>query len=395
MENKLIQAALQSREIYEKLVDYEAYDDFSDRGKLLFDEIREFYTTDPEAQAVDTEILESALSRKYPKHIDVFRIFLSNSTELSGLNVVRELVELRKHELSLRLSAAFAQGDDDEIDSLLAKYNKYKSGELDDGAKEEIYHNVRVTDLVYRTTGDNRIKLLPRALNDQVDGGALRGHHVLVFARPEMGKSLFVLNMAAGFLVQGLGVLYVGNEDPAQDLILRLVQRLAGMDKYQIREDPELAHELAMEKGYENFYFRETEAGTITQIETWINETSPDVLIVDQVSNLKVGNRQTSQVQQLEMACKGVRSLGKRHNLLVVSVTQAGDSADNKIMLEMGDIHGSNTGMQATADLMIGIGGNQDMVRQGLRMLSFPKNKIGTCKDALQVVFNQPLTKVE
>ena len=61
---------------------------------------------------------------------------------------------------------------------------------------------------------------------------------------------------------------------------------------------------------------------------------------------------------------------------MVVSVTQAGDSAEGKAVLDMGDVDYSNTGIPSQADVMVGIGANKTHKEQGEVVFSLPKNKV-------------------
>jgi hypothetical protein len=65
-----------------------------------------------------------------------------------------------------------------------------------------------------------------------------------------------------------------------------------------------------------------------------------------------------------------------------MSVTQAGDSADGKKFLEMGDVDYSNTGIPAACDVLLGIGADDSMIRLSERGISFPKNKVGVGSDS-------------
>lgn len=47
----------------------------------------------------------------------------------------------------------------------------------------------------------------------------------------------------------------------------------------------------------------------------------------------------------LEESAKALRDIGGRYGAVSIGVTQAGDSADGKALLQQGDIDGSNTGM--------------------------------------------------
>jgi replicative DNA helicase len=313
---------------------------------------------------------------------------------VSAPNVIEDLIDLKLYNLKLSLSAAFASGADDKIASLLEKYNKYKTGELVNVTQTlDVIKAPDIADILSRTSSSNRIKLLPTVVNNMLGGGALRGHHIIVFGRPEVGKSLFTLNMVYGFLQQKLRVLYVGNEDPMADLTLRLLIRVTGMHKEEIRANPDKAKALAKERGYDEFIFASLTPGTLDEIHGLMEDHKPDVIVLDQLRNVNIND--SNKVTQLEKAALGVRMHGKKYNSLVVSVVQAGDSAQGKLYLDMGDVDFSNTGIPAQADLMIGIGMNSDYERSGMRMLSFPKNKISGIKETIRVKFDPTMTRVE
>jgi len=132
--------------------------------------------------------------------------------------------------------------------------------------------------------------------------------------------------------------------------------------------------------------------GTVQEIEKYIRKVEPDVLIVDQMRNLESSD--TNRVLQLDAVARNLRNLGKKYNLYNFSLTQAGDSADNKLYLEMGDVDFSNTGVPGAADCMIGVGANREFLANGFRMLSFPKNKIGHTKEPVRVTLDSERSKL-
>jgi hypothetical protein len=89
-----------------------------------------------------------------------------------------------------------------------------------------------------------------------------------------------------------------------------------------------------------------------------------------------------------------MRNIAKRRRVVVISVTQAGDSAANKSILDMGDVDFSNTGIPATADLMIGLGASFDDVKAGRMVLSLCKNKIGGRHAVIPVMVDYTLCKL-
>ena len=80
--------------------------------------------------------------------------------------------------------------------------------------------------------------------------------------------------------------------------------------------------------------------------------------------------------------------------MVVVSVTQAGDSAHNKAALDLGDVDFSNTGIPAQADVMIGLGANQNHKDAGELVISLPKNKVSAIHEAFAVTTEPHLSKI-
>ncbi len=398
-ETKILAAVIKDRVNYEKIVDHIELKEFSPESKLIFGEIGEYYATDPQSGNVDVEILNARLERRLPnpKHATTCIGIVKSLPDVSGTNVVREILEIRATSKGLELASAIAAGrPHSEIRHLADSYLSIAAADSLDNESEEIT-NVSIQELVSRRLDASRvIQLAPKALNDRLDGGALPGHHVLVFAPTEMGKTLFVLNMVAHFLRQGFRTLYVGNEDPSDDIILRLASRISGYDKFRIKESPVDAQRLLDSQGWNNFVFADLSPGTFPRIERLVKKHSPAILVLDQLSNINVNaSKSESKTGSLEEAARQARALAKRFGILVVSVTQAADSATGRAVLGRGDVHNSNVGIPGQVDLMLGIGADESMESRGLREITIVKNKISGNHDHFTVRFNPILSKVE
>ena len=392
MEQQLVAAAIKSRGAFGELLSTDVEQDFSDKARIVWNEVKEYYGNDPESASVDINILKSIIERKHPKHAEMLCSYFDNLDDLSVPNLMHEIMEVKLSAIRHNLAAELMSGNDNKIDDLLDNYNKLRAGEMNEKSTAEVYINPSIEHIISKSSGDNRIAILPQSLNNQLKGGVLRQHHIVVFAPTEMGKTLFGLNMAYGFLKQGLKVLYCGNEDPATDMIARLQWRTTGMVEDEIRKAPEEAQKRLDEKGFENLVFVELAPGTRREIEDLINEHKPDILMVDQIRNLDMG--EGNKVIALEKAAAMMRMFGKKYNIVPVSFTQAGDSATGKMILSRGDIDFSNVGIPGTADLLIGIGATEEMEAKGERMISFIKNKVGGLKNPVKVWFDNFLTKV-
>jgi KaiC/GvpD/RAD55 family RecA-like ATPase len=381
-ERFVLAACIKSRDAWNTVSAAEAVGDFSDQGKVLLEGITAFYTADKDATCVDAKILGAKVARKFsnPKHKALFSELVESlaSEEVSAPNVVSELIEMRREVSGNKLASAITSGVTKNVPELLEQYQHWLSASSASTAGElakmvSVVRGADLSTLIAKEQAEGLIPILPKVLNDKLRGGLRRGHHVIVFARPEIGKTLFVVNAVAGFLRNGHTVLYVGNEEPVEDLVLRVVGRLAGRTIDEIEQDPAGCEALAREHGYGNVIFAPLSPGTPQVIESLVSEYKPRVLIVDQLRNLDMGEQ--NYTVKLEKAATAIRNIAKKHGLVAISVTQAGDSASNKDVLDQGDVDYSNTGVPAQADVMIGVGASAQSLEASRRVLTLCKNK--------------------
>jgi KaiC/GvpD/RAD55 family RecA-like ATPase len=398
-ERRLLASCIKSRTAFDRVADHITPGDLTEQGQMILTHASRYYERDPKADYVDLELLLNGICRELPnpKHHRAFKEIVDGLAAEGGSpeNIVADYIAVIREKVGNQLATALAAGrPPDDVRPLVEKYADLLSTEtLEHKEAQRVLIGQSVTELVAARNRDGGlIRIYPRVLNERLDGGLLRGHHVVVFARPEVGKTTFLVNAAYGFLQQNLRVLYVGNEDPIEDVVLRTVSRLADLTRHEVLDDPERADKLAREHGYESLVLASLTPGTPKEIEALVLEHKPDVVMVDQLRNLMVGEENFT--RQLERAAQAVRAIGKRHNALMISVTQAGDSASGKSILDMGDVDSSNTGIPAQADVMIGIGMSREDEMMGRRVLSLPKNKAGGNHDAFPVRVDLAKSKV-
>lgn len=374
-ERQIIAALLRDRNAYDRLSGRLDPRDFGEFGQFVVRAAADFYKRDPAAACVDVAVLESALRRALanPKHADAAVRYLGDlPTDVSVANVVAEYRLLRRHNVGLELAAALGTGKHgDATDALVDRYREL-------GVEHDSQADKLSLEELADTVGEgNQIRLLPGTLNERVGGGVLRGHNITIFGRPESGKTAFAVNLAAGFLRAGLRVLYTGNEEPVRDLQLRFLARLAGVSLREIKASPDRLRHAADKAGpaYDRLLTAALVTGKVAEVESLVRLKRPDVLVVDQLKNLKMpgsGNR----AEELDNIAREIRRLGAAYNMLTVSVTQAGAEAEGEQFLGMTDIEWSNTGIPGAADLLIGIGRTDALEAAHKRMISLPKNKI-------------------
>lgn len=374
---------------------YDTFESIGDRetlsplGRTVFGAVGEYYGLDPDVRSCSRELIEERLLQRItnPKHIAPLTGYLRGLPgDISGANVESHIRELHRRCVDGKLSLALANGQsEEEIQKLIVERGKGETA-LAVSGESSLVDVLCTDDLTSEDASNvNYIKLWPKQLNDRLDGGALRGHHVLVFARPETGKTTFNLNLVAGFLHQRLSVLGVYNEEPTADIRDRLRGRLLKTSKNSVRANrDDAARRLAL-VGLGSF--RITQGTTFSAVRQLLSSSGPyDVVILDQIRNMRL--KSDSRTAELEAAGIEARSIAKDFGVLVVSITQAGDSATNKVYLEMSDVDSSKTGIPASADLMIGLGSDAAMKLNGLLGISLPKNKLSGLHDHFTVTCN-------
>ncbi|MDE2097332.1 MAG: AAA family ATPase [Patescibacteria group bacterium] len=397
-ENKIIAAFVRSRKAWESAKDAVTEGAMSPVASLLLKLIGEYYGNDRKADRCDVDILASRVEREVQSNKlaqAVVEALKRLPEDVSSINVARELSALRKDSIGKKLASLLAAGrGGSEVSDLIEQYKAAGSGEpTASEAGVDVLVGPPVKELVEKSFNkEGLIQLWPKVLNDQIGGGCRPGHHILVFAPTEMGKTLFVVNAVAGFLKQGLTCLYIGNEDPAADLLMRIINRLTGMNKQEVQDAPAKAQSILDKRNYDKLIMAPLAPGNFRQVDKLVEQYGANVVVLDQLRNMDVDSE--NRTQALEKAATEGRNLGKRRNALVMSVTQAADSASGKTILRRGDVDGSNVGIPGQIDLMIGMGATEEMEQQNQRVLSFPKNKLSGIHTPIPIFIDPLLSKV-
>lgn len=397
MEQLILSVILKSRESYYLIASYINLRSYTREFQLVFNFVGDYYNRDVDVTSVNRELLGELISTATAneKHTDRFLAMIDEAlaVDTSDTNVRQVVLQAKQKELGQELALALVNGKDH--DHLVDEYRelmRYTS--LDELLERgvEVYTHEDMDRLIEEANDPaGRLVVYPLALNQRLDGGLSGSDHLTMFARPEMGKTAEVLTMAGGFARQAAPGIVFNNEERINRLYLRQISNLTGLTKTEIFQDPRRARDLAEQQGFSNIKFISLSPGSLRQIEEFVEKEEPRWIIVDQLRNLAI--KSESRTNQLEAAATGIRNILKKYNIVGVSVTQAGDSAEGKAVLEMGDIDYSNTGIPAQADVLLGIGATTEQINQGIRVFSLSKNKVGGEHDSFPVRINPLISK--
>lgn len=375
---------------------------FSPIAQVIAKILEDFYSRDGAATTCPKEVLVQRAEAEIvnPKHLKAVEEFTRSLDEsISVPNLLYDIRQQRKRRVGDKLAGLLAnRAEGDDVQTLIQQYQ-----ELDrepepnsEDSDSEIYQGHSVRELLDKHFNkDGVIRLGTERLISVCDGGARAGHHILVYGRPELGKTLLAIDLVAPVLREEKRIIHFGNEEPMPDTVIRYIMRLSGWTKEHVRSDPEGAERMALSKGYANFIGIAVSPGSFAGFRREIDRFKPSVVILDQLRNIEESGTGGNRAEALDNAARGARNLGKSTGSIVISVTQAGDSAEGKSFLGLSDIDSSKTGIPGAIDLAIGIGATEEYKRAGIRGISTPKNKLGGKHETWLARFNTQTGVVE
>ena len=216
------------------------------------------------------------------------------------------------------------------------------------------------------------------------------GNNIIVFASTNAGKSSFVAQAGVGLLEQGHKILYFGNEEPAEDIILNFVR-----SSEQATEEEVLTKECkSWDAIKDNFYMVAAHGMDITTLENAIKAVKPNIVIYDQLDYVTSNaSKDTKKHDSLEMLYQKVRSWGEQYKVLNIILSQANDEATGKMVLRNNMMANSRIGKSGSADLVLGIG--MKSVDNPQRSICFCKNKITGKHEVIYMVLNAEKCRYE
>ena len=262
-----------------------------------------------------------------------------------------------------------------KLQSLIEKISgSYMPDEFGEPTTDNIY------ELLAETSDDNRWKFNIETLARHVYGIG-PAEFGIVFARPETGKSAFLISIIAGpggFCQQGAKVLYLGNEERTTRTKLRAIQACSGMTREEITNNPDLAMS-KYQAIKDRLIMKDVQEWDLDTINAYCEKIKPDAVFIDQADKVTISGLYNSSHERLRELYRSLRELAKRHDCALIGVSQASAEAEGKTRVDFSMLEGSKTGKAAEADLIIGIGkasSGDDNEPDNRRFINVSKNKL-------------------
>ena len=322
-------------EVYNPALSKAARDNFD----VLINEIKDIELPN---EKIAQNIIRSLFKRGIAQHVAQIATDIYNGSDI-------DFSEIKKH-----------------LDVTFEEVNEYE------------YVTGNIDNLLDQLKDNTKWKFNLEPLRDKVNGVG-DGNLVIIFARPEAGKTAFWVNLVSGvdgFASQGAKVCALINEEPAVRTQMRLINAHTGMTFDEIRADKVEANRRWAEIR-KNIKILDTVDWSLDSVDEFVQKEKPDILVVDQLDKVNVKGSFARTDEKLRAIYTGAREIAKRNNCCVIAVSQASADGHGKFELTFDMMEGSKTGKAAEADVIIGVGHRDKLdTDERVRSLAISKNKI-------------------
>ena len=369
------------------------HDDFFTNGvKDIYKAIAQIYEDNPEIEQINYDDLR----------ISYFETYFSNQSVSAQLNIKNIISRLEQSKpmtdsvIENAIKSMYKMSKADEMSRLCIEIGNNPSkhsfqeikrflNDVDEDNFEEKESTLVSTDLdeilsINEHNGEFKFNISEL---ENSTGGIGRGNFMVVFARPETGKSAFWVSLVAkqdGFAWQGHKCHSFINEEPARRIQMRMVNACSDITRKEVYNGSRHLADTHWNKIKNNIFTHDKVDMTMEDLDTYCKDNEVDVLIIDQLDKVNVVGKYNSSHEKLREIYRQAREIAKRHNCLVIGMSQASAEGHNKATLSFDVMENSKTGKAAEADLIIGIGKNDaeelDVNEGHRRTISISKNKL-------------------
>ena len=344
------------------------------------------------AKAHDDSDKDLSLEEVSTLHTEVYNPALTRTSKENFLNLLNEIKEqelpnkkiasnilkaMHKRNVAQKIAVQATEifnGKEEALSSiqnLLDSSNEVEKEEYDCVTSD-------IDNLLDALKDNTKWKFNLAPLRERVNGVG-EGNLLVIFARPESGKTAFWVNLLAGeegFLTQGAKVCALINEEPAIRTQMRLINAYTGMTFEEIQEDIPTAKEKWSQVST-NIKILDTVDWTLDKVDSFVAKEQPDIVVIDQLDKVHMPGNFARTDEKLRAIYTGAREIAKRRNCCIIAISQASADASGKLDITFDMMENSKTGKAAEADVIIGVGFRNKLdTDQDLRSLAISKNKI-------------------
>ena len=312
---------------------------------------------------------------------EVYDVLLREASEANAadetISGVLSLSKQREQATVLARNALeFAEGKKD-LEQVTKSFQDLSSESITEPLEASTSDDFVTDDLHIINSNDNLVPglLWPLQSLNEVLGPLRKGDFGFLFARPETGKTTFLVHVVTHMAQQtDRPILWFNNEEKGTKVMKRCYQALFGITLTKLLSNITHYVDEYKKKLDGRILIKDEARVTKLLVETACKKYNPSLIIFDQIDKVAgfEGERYDLQMKSLY---QWARELAKTY-APVIGVCQAGGTAENKKFLQMTDVDSSHTAKQGEADWMLGIGKIDKSGLEEVRYLAVPKNKL-------------------
>lgn len=242
--------------------------------------------------------------------------------------------------------------------------------------KQTKYAPVKINELLSKTTlrldaianGDEQIIGLPTSFIgfDEMTSGFQKGDLILIAARPSMGKTAFVMNMAENIVTQqNKSVLVFSLEMSGEQLTNRLISSVSHIDQSamksgRLNNDDWMKVSRAIGT-LESSHLYVDESGSLTPTELRLRAKrlareigKLDLIVIDYLQLLSIPGKRENRVLEVSEISRSLKLLAKELNVPVIALSQLNRNLEQRTNRRpmMSDLRDSG-GLEQDADVIL------------------------------------------
>ncbi len=346
--------------------------------------LHEKYGRDLSHNEVALYVLVNCVEKDKEVLSEVLQGIKSAEIEHTAFDEVLQTVIKKQQAYNLALVALEVSEGRKDFDDLVNE-TKNLDAQPQECTLEKSIVKLNLQELYDGTTKSTGLRWRLNALNRML-GSLKKGNFGFIFARPETGKTTFLVSEVSCFAEQlrmrldanpgdHVGpILWFNNEENGEQVAARIYQGVLGKTRQQLFEDINKNDAEYLEKGGQFITLVDNAALHKKQVEILCNKYQPSCIIFDQIDKIK-GFSDDREDLRLGAIYIWARELAKTY-CPVIGVCQADVSAEGKKWLTMENVANAKTAKQAEADWILGIGKTHNVVEEYMRFLHLSKNKL-------------------
>ena len=384
--------ALFDQSYLETIIDYINPVYFNDKNiKMIFSVLKSFYLENksiPNITELKTHLIDDTQRDAFRQTIIGFKTIDDNyNKELLVKNTERFLREKAVLNTVLETSLDVNSGHIDNA-KILKRFETACNISLIDNIGMDYLEDIdkHCSDLgeVFNTISSGW-----KWLDSHLGGGFMAEGRALYvfFGQTNVGKSIFLGNIATNILSQNKTVVLISLEMPEQIYAKRISAQLSKIpfDDLKLQIDPLKRHlnEYKVKNSKSKLIVKEfpPQSLSVLQLKTYINKLvqkgiKPDAIIVDYINLLTPATAGLSSYDSIKKITEGLRALTYEFNCPVISATQANRAAINAPQPDMGKTSES-MGLAHTVDAMMSIWTEEGDSELGIIHMGIEKNRFG------------------